>query len=194
MSAHYDTHTTADVIVQDLHREITGKVILVTGASPGGLGAYFVEHVAKAQPKLLILAGRTTSKLQATADAVTQVDDSIEVRTLQLDLESLKQVREAAATLHSWSDVSSIDVLVNNAAVMACDYATTEDGFERQFAAGHLGPFLFTNLIMSKILTASSPRVVMVSSSGHRLSAIRWPDIGFSVRDDPMTACGSQYG
>lgn len=55
----------------------------------------------------------------------------------------------------------AIDVLVNNAAIMACDYGRTEDGIEQQFDVGHIGPFLFTNLIMKKIMAAKAPRLVM---------------------------------
>ena len=181
MGVFYDTHTTADTIVKDLASQINGKVILTTGASPGGLGAFFNEHIACAKPKLLILAGRNTSKNQATADLLLKDHPGLRVKTVTLDLEDLQNVRDAASTINGWSDVSNIDVLVNNAGIMACEYAKTEDGIERQFAAGHVGHFLFTNLIMDKILASESPRVVVVSSDGHRLSAIRWPDIGFSV-------------
>ena len=181
MSGPYDTNTTADVLIRDFSAEIADKVVLTTGVSPKGLGALFVEGIAKAHPRLLILAGRNQSRNQATADAITKTSPNINVRTLQLDLESLKQVRQAAETVNGWSDVPHLDVVMNNAGVMACDYGKTEDGFERQFASGQLGPFLFTNLIMDKILAAKAPRVVMVSSNGHRLSAIRWADIGFSV-------------
>ena len=182
MQGRYDTQTTADTIVKDLSSEIDGKVILTTGVSPGGLGAFFNEHIAPAKPKLLILAGRNPSKNQSTTDALLKAHPNLKLRALELDLESLEKVREAAATVNNWSDVPCIDVLVNNAGIMACDYAKTKDGFERQFAVSHIGPFLFTNLIIDKILASSSPRVVTVSSDGHRLSAIRQPDIGFSVR------------
>ncbi|EIW75747.1 NAD(P)-binding protein [Coniophora puteana RWD-64-598 SS2] len=180
MTSPYDVNTSAEVIVKDLAAYIEGKVVLVTGVSPGGLGAVFVEHIAKAKPRLLILAGRNAAKGQATADAVTTIDAGVQTRILQLDLESLAGARSAAAEVNGWQDVPHIDVLVNNAGIMACDYAKTKDGFERQFATNHLGPFLFTNLIMNKLLKAQSPRVVMVSSDGHRLSFMRWPDVGFS--------------
>ena len=138
----------------------------MTGTSPGGLGAIFAEHITKANPKLIILAGRTTSKLEFTANAIIQTNSSIEVRILSLDLESFTRIREAAATINEWPDVPHIDVLVNNAGIMACEYATTEHGIERQFAAGHIGPYLFTNLIMRKLLSAPSPRVVIVTATG----------------------------
>lgn len=181
MPGPYDTQSTADVLVKDYATEIKGKIILVTGVSPNGLGAFFVEHIAIAQPRLVILAGRNPSKIQATSDAVAKVSSNVQTRTLQLDLESINQVKKAGATINGWADVPHIDVLVNNAGIMACPYAKTEDGLERQFATSHMGPFLFTNLIMTKILASSAPRIVNVSSDGHRLSAMRWGDIGFAV-------------
>lgn len=180
MAKQYHTQTTADVVVRELSGEIANKVVLTTGVSPGGLGAFFNQHIAPAKPALLILAGRNPSKNQETAESLSKDHPDVPVRTLRLDLESLQQVRQAAATVNGWSDVPHIDVLVNNAGIMACDYAKTEDGLERQFATSHVGPFLFTNLIMQKILASKLPRIVNVSSDGHRLSQIRWPDIGFS--------------
>lgn len=184
MPGPYDTQSTADILVKDYANEIKGKVILTTGVSPNGLGAFFVEHIAAADPKLLILAGRNPTKIQATADAVSKARPNVQTRTLRLDLESINQINEAGATVNGWADVPYIDVLVNNAGIMACPYAKTEDGLERQFATSHVGPFLFTNLIMKKILASSAPRVVNVSSDGHRLSAMRWGDIGFAVSPD----------
>lgn len=181
MANRYDTNTTADVVVRDLSGEIVGKVVLTTGVSPGGLGAFFNQHIAPAKPALLILAGRNPANNQETAESLVKDYPDVKVRTLQLDLDSLKQVREAAATVNGWSDVPHIDVLVNNAGIMAREYSKTEDGYERHFATSQLGPFLFTNLIMPKLLASKTPRIVNVSSDGHRLSQIRWPDIGFSV-------------
>ncbi|KAF2497542.1 putative short-chain dehydrogenase [Lophium mytilinum] len=179
MSPPYGAETTGEELVQAFASQIKGKVILTTGVSPGGLGAFFVEVIAKAQPDLLILAGRDTTKVQKTADTITAAHKDVKVRVLKLDLASLKQIREAAATVNSWTDVPHIDVLMNNAGIMACDYGKSEEGFEKQFATNHLGPFLFTNLIIEKVIAASRPRVVMVSSDGHRLGAIRFDDYNF---------------
>lgn len=76
----------------------------------------------------------------------------------------------------------SIDVLVNNAGIMACDYAVTVDGFEKQFGVNHLSPFLFTNLIMDKSMTLKELRIANVSSDGHRLNPMRFHDLDFQVR------------
>lgn len=181
MSRSWNADTTAEELVDHLSNKIKEKVILITGPSPASIGATFVETIARAQPALIILAGRNMSKLQKTADKIAQKQPGASVRLLQLQLDSLAAVREAAAQVNSWDDVPRIDVLVNNAGIMATKFALSPDGFESQFATNHLGHFLFTNLIIGKILAAPSPRIVSVSSDGHRVSPIRWGDYNFRV-------------
>lgn len=162
---------------------IKGKIVLTTGVSPSGLGAAFVKVLARWEPSVLILAGRNASKVQATAKGLVE-EGSLspsQVRTLELDLASLDAVRAAARTMNSWKDVPSIDILVNNAGIMAVDHAVSPEGYESQLATNHLGPFLFTNLIMGKILASAAPRIVMVSSDGHRLCPFRFHDYNFRV-------------
>lgn len=163
-------------IAADLASSIAGKVILTTGVSPNGLGAQFVETIAKYKPRLLILAGRTPSKVQSTADKVTSdpVNAGVETRVLALDLASQTKVREAAKEVLAYPE--NIDVLVNSAGIMAGPYRKTPEGIELQFGSNHIGHFLFTNLIMPKILASKNPRVVNVSSDGHRLSSVRFYD------------------
>ena len=174
MARQYDINTSADELLKDLSGEVRNKVVLTTGVAPGGLGGTFMEYIATAQPALLIFASRSTKKAQTVADAIAEKSPEVKVRLLELDLGSLQAVREAAKTVNSWGDVPQIDVLVNNAGIMATDYSLTPDGFESQFGTNHLGHFLFSNLIMDKILAAKVPRVVSVSSDGHRLNPIRW--------------------
>ncbi|KAI2483813.1 Retinol dehydrogenase 13 [Pyrenophora tritici-repentis] len=168
-------------IAQSYASVIQGKVILTTGVSPSGLGAAFLKAIAALQPALLILAGRNISKVKETASQLAAENPTISIksRILQLDLSSLEAVRTAANTVNSWSDVPYIDVLVNNAGIMATDYALSPEGYESQFATNHLGPFLFTNLIMGKLQASAAPRVVMVSSDGHRLGSFRFDDYNF---------------
>ncbi|KND87675.1 Retinol dehydrogenase 14, partial [Tolypocladium ophioglossoides CBS 100239] len=158
---------------------IAHKTILTTGVSPTSIGSSFVHALAAASPALLILAGRSAPKLAQAAAAIAAAHPHVKTRTLTLDLASLKAVRAAAEEVLAWDDVPAIDVLVTNAGVMATPYALTEDGVESQFAANHLAHFLFMNLIMRKLLAAGAPRVVSVSSDGHRLSGMRWDDLNF---------------
>lgn len=182
MASTYNAETNGSQVVSDLADQIKGKVILTTGVTPGGLGGTFVEAIAKAKPSLLILAGRNTANIQKAADAITAAHSDVAVRILQLDLGSLVSVREAAAQVNSWDDVPSVDVLVNNAAIMATKFSLSPEGVENQFATNHLGPFLFTNLIIEKILASKCPRIVNVGSDGHRFHPIRFDDYNFGVR------------
>lgn len=180
MAPAYNARTTADELVKEYAAELKGKVVLTTGVSPSGLGAAFVAAIAKGEPSLLILASRNTAKIEQTAEAIKAANPKVAVRSLKLDLGSFAAVREAAGVVNGWDDVPEIDILVNNGGIMATDYAVTADGIESQFATNHLGHFLFTNLIIGKLLKSSSPRVVNVSSDGHRLNPIRWADYNFS--------------
>ncbi|KAL8940856.1 MAG: hypothetical protein Q9211_002076 [Gyalolechia sp. 1 TL-2023] len=187
----YGFKTTAEEIAGDCKTLIKDKVILTTGVSPGGIGATFVEVIAKHSPKLLILAGRDISKCEETAKAIRSESPNTPTRVLELDLGSLAQVRKAAAEVNSYPE--PIDVLCNNAGVMATPYTTTTDGLESQFAINHLGHFLFTNLIMPKLLAApNGARVINVSSDGHRFGPVRFDDYGW---DNGKTYdCWRAYG
>ncbi|KAL2136235.1 hypothetical protein VTI74DRAFT_4865 [Chaetomium olivicolor] len=179
MAPEYNAATTGSSLVASFPDQIKGKVVLTTGVSPGSLGATFVETIAAASPSLLILAGRNSTKTAQTAANIAKAHPDVQIRTLHLDLGSLKAVREAAATVNSWDDVPALDVLVNNAGIMGVPYALSPEGVESHFATNHLGHWLFTNLVMGKILAAEKPRVVNVASDGHRMSGIRWHDYNF---------------
>ena len=176
----FDATTPAEEAAAALSSYIAGKTILITGVTPGGLGAHFAKVVAAHQPKLLILAGRNPSKSAETVKEIEAANPGVATRTLELDLSSQAQVRKAAAEVLSWPE--PIDILVNNAAVMATPYEKTVDGLELQFGTNHIGHFLFTNLVIPKLLQSTQgPRIINVSSGGHRLSDIRWDDIGFQA-------------
>ncbi|KAF5709292.1 oxidoreductase [Fusarium globosum] len=191
MSPH-STSTTTNDLVNEYADIIKGKTILTTGVTPNSLGATFILETASKSPSLLILAGRNASKLQEMSEAITKANPSVKTRSLVVDLGSLASVRKAAEEVNSWNDVPSIDVVVNNAGVMAIPYTKSVDGYEMQFAICHLGHFLLTNLIMDKILASESPRVVNISSNGHSLGPIRFADPHFS--DGELYDQWSAYG
>ncbi|RSM05783.1 hypothetical protein CEP52_006103 [Fusarium oligoseptatum] len=180
--APYTPTTPISELIADYASIIKGKTILTTGVTLKGLGATFVEATASASPELLILAGRTASKLEDLSKTIAAAHPGVKTRHLIVDLTSMDSVRKAAEEVNGWDDVPKIDVVVNNAAVMAIPYSTTADGFETQFAAGHIGHFLLTNLIMEKILASESPRVVNISSNGHSFSPVRHYDPHFSAK------------
>lgn len=105
-------------------------------------------------------------------------------RALKLDLSNQKAVRAAAEEALSWSDIPTIDIMVNNAAVMNLpERQLSEEGIELTFATNHIGHFLFTCLIMPKLLKAAehnlkgATRIVNVSSGSPTVAQMRWSDI-----------------
>lgn len=121
--------------------------------------------------------------MQDADDAIKKAVPGTATRQLILDLGSQAKARAAAEEVNSWTDVPTIDVVINNAGIMAQPYSLTEDGIESQFGANHIGHFLFTQLIMGKILASGSgARVVNLSSNGYKQGGVRFDDWNFEVR------------
>lgn len=117
----------------------------------------------------------------------------MDYRPLQINLSSQESVRTAAAELLSWSSVPMVDILVNSAGIMNVPERTlSEDGIEMTFATNHVGHFLFTCLIMPKLIkaAAASPkgatRVVNVSALSATVASMRWSDINFEKRNKDL--------
>ncbi|HEV7418632.1 MAG TPA: oxidoreductase [Mycobacterium sp.] len=142
-----------------------GRTVIVTGAN-SGLGEVTARELARVGAKV-VLAVRNTGKGDAAASGMT---GDVEVR--KLDLQDLASVREFA------DGVDGVDVLVNNAGIMAVPYAQTVDGFESQIGTNHLGPFALTNLLLPKV----SDRVVTVSSMMHLFGKISLKDLNWKSR------------
>ena len=134
--------TTADEVLAG--RDLRGTRVLVTGAS-GGLGLEAARALA-AHGAAVTLAARDTAKLERAASDVAANTGNTDVDWLQVDLASLASVREAVRTYAARHD--RLNVLVNNAGVMASPLAYSADGHEMQFAVCHLGHFLLTCLLV----------------------------------------------
>ncbi len=155
-----DTWTLDDIPDQ------TGRTVVVTGPTIGGLGHHTALELARKGARV-VLAGRTLAKVEATVEAIEKEVPGAVVETLQLDLASLDSVRKAAAAA---ARIGAIDVLVNNAGVMATPYSRTEDGLELQMATNHFGPFLLTGLLLPQLVASGDGRVVTVSSLAHTMA------------------------
>jgi NAD(P)-dependent dehydrogenase (short-subunit alcohol dehydrogenase family) len=150
----------------------TGKTVLVTGAN-SGLGLRSAQAMARAGARVM-LACRNPAK---AADALTVVKDAArgaDPVTVSLDLADLSSV--AACAEEVGSQVAQLDVLMNNAGVMAIPHRETADGFEAQFGTNHLGHFALTGLLLPLLLQAPAPRAVTTSSQAHRTAKMRWDD------------------
>ncbi len=152
--------------------DLTGKTVLITGAN-SGLGLVSAQALAL-HGAHVIMAGRNPQKLD---DALGQVSGPVRPTRLRLDLADLASVRRAAAEVAGL--VSQLDVLMNNAGVMAPPRGLTADGFESQIGTNHLGHFALTGLLLP-LLRAG--RVVTVSSYAHRMARIDTADLNFERR------------
>ena len=149
--------------------DYTGRTVIVTGAT-SGLGLVTARELARVGART-ILAVRNVEKGEKAAATMS---GDVEVR--RLDLSDLASVREFAAGIGT--DFDTVDVLVNNAGIMAVPYALTADGFESQIGTNHLGHFALTNLLLPKI----SDRVVTVSSMMHWIGRINLRDLNWKAR------------
>jgi len=178
-AASFGLHTPSQTVVDAFPERVKGKIFAVTGPTPEGISGPTLTALASAAPRALVLIGRTPSKFASVVKQITTIDASIKVVVVQADLASLASVRAAAQAILDNPDVPHIDVLINNAGVMACPHALTVDGFETQFATNHLAHFLLTALLWPKLKAAGTPRIVNVSSSGHRFGHGDFSDHSF---------------
>ena len=176
--------TEAITVAVTFASSIKDRTILITGVNKLGIGYTTAQAFASQAPECLILTGRSIAKVNECIESLSSEYPSINICSLQLDLSSQKSVRAAAEEVLSWSDVPTIDLLINNAGVMNIPNRTlSEDGIEMHFATNHIGHFLFTSLIMPKIIAAAkgkppgSTRIINLTSIGAGLSALRVSDI-----------------
>jgi NAD(P)-dependent dehydrogenase (short-subunit alcohol dehydrogenase family) len=156
----------------------SGRTVLVTGAN-SGLGLRTAEALA-AKGANVLLGCRDPGRGEAARSAVAALATGPAPELVPLDLADLASVRDAAATVAG--AVDRLDVLVNNAGVMAVPLRRTVDGFELQFATNHLGHFALTGLLLPVLLRPAAPRVVTVSSNGHRMGRNDWSDPNWERR------------
>jgi len=149
----------------------SGRLVVVTGAN-SGLGRSTAWELARAGATVVI-AARNTDKGEEAAERIRQDVPEAELRVQQLDLADLGSVRSFAEGLEH----DRVDVLINNAGVMAPPRRLTKDGFESQFGTNHLGHFALTGRLLPRLLAAPAPRVVTLSSGAHRFGRINFSDL-----------------
>lgn len=168
--------STADEVLEG--HDLSGRTILVTGCY-SGLGKETARALA-AKGAHVILSGRDATKLSATADEIATATGA-KIDTLVCDLASLASVRTAGEEARE--RFGHIDVLINNAGVMASPLGRTEDGFETQFGTNHLGHFALTRELLPLLEKGSAQRIVNLSSRGHHLGQVDFYDPNYRNRD-----------
>ncbi|KAJ7744263.1 hypothetical protein DFH07DRAFT_978606 [Mycena maculata] len=181
----FSFESTADDVATAFSGEIEGKNVLITGTSLNGIGFETALAIAK-HANLVVITGYNAERLKLSEDAIKKEVPAANVRRLILDLSSLASVRNAAQEVNAYSE--PLHVLINNAAAGMGPFKLTVDGLENQFATDHVGPFLFTKLITSKLFAAASehytPRVVFVGSAAHAFGT----GVDFSILAKPDPA------
>lgn len=156
----------------------SGRTALVTGAN-SGLGLQTAKALAGAGATVL-LGCRNAEKAAAAGAEIRRAHPGADIEAVALDLSDLKSVEEAAAEVSARTE--PLDVLVNNAGVMAPPRRATADGFELQLGTNHLGHFALTGRLIEKLLAADAPRVVTVSSVAHRIGTMDFDDLNWEGR------------
>ncbi len=170
--------STTEDILGDM--DLSGRRVLVTGGA-SGLGLETARAMA-ARGASVVIAARDMEKGAAATDSIVADTPTADVEVMQLDLADLDSIR-AFATLFV-RDYEVLDLLINNAGVMACPKGETVDGFEMQFGTNHLGHFLLTSRLMPALKAAANegrePRVVTLSSRAHHRGEVDLDDPNYA--------------
>jgi NAD(P)-dependent dehydrogenase (short-subunit alcohol dehydrogenase family) len=151
----------------------TGRTALVTGAS-SGIGLEAARALAAAGGRVL-LGCRNPDKASAAVESIRSSTPDADLTVVALDLANLASVREAAIAVQNAAP--TLELLINNAGVMAIPLQRTTDGFEMQFGTNHLGHFALTGLLVDRLNDTPGARVVNVSSTGHKMGRIAFDDL-----------------
>lgn len=162
--------------------DLTGKIILVTGAN-SGLGKESALAFAKKNAQV-VMACRKLDTGKATREEIAAQAPNAKLHLMELDLSSLTMVGDFASQFKS--RFPKLDVLMNNAGVMATPEKETEDGFEFQLGINHLGHFALTGLLLPTLKSTPGSRVVNVSSLAARQGRMHFENLMLKKEYDPQ--------
>ena len=165
---------------------LDGRRAIVTGGN-GGLGLQTALELAR-RGAHVVLAVRDTSKGRTAAERITAQAAGASVEVQELDLADQASIRAFADREEAAG--APLDLLINNAGIMATPPRHTADGFELQFGTNHLGHFALTGRLLGRLKAADAPRVVTISSAMHRIGKIDFDDLNSERRYSPWPAYG----
>lgn len=174
--ASFGPTTTTEDVLDGI--DLTGRIALVTGGS-SGLGKETSRALA-AHGAQVILTARDVPKGEGVAAEIRESTGNANVSVEALELGSLASIRAFAERM--LAKHPRLDLLINNAGVMACPQGKTSDGFALQFGSNHLGHFLMTCLLVPALRRGTAARVVSLSSRGHHMSPVAFEDVPFEHR------------
>ena len=164
----FDSKSGADKIVKE--KDLSGKIAIVTGGY-SGIGLETTRALVAIGAKVIIAAKRTEVAVQNLEGIVSKEN------IVEMDLGNLNSVRKFTEDFKE--SFGKLDLLINNAGIMACPETRIGNGWESQFAVNHIGHFLLTKELMDTMAENDGARFVSLSSSAHSLTGILWDDIHF---------------
>ena len=173
----FNSESTTDDVLDGM--DLSGRRFVVTGAA-SGLGEETTRALAAHGASVLMLA-RDPAKNDEAAARIRAAVPEAQLWLDVVDLADLASIRSFAARF--LDSGQPIDVLINNAGVMACPFEHTADGFEMQFGTNHLGHFELTRLLEPAVLAGNEPRIVNLSSAAHSISDVDLDDPNFERTD-----------
>ncbi len=156
---------------------MAGKVCVVSG-STSGVGLETVKRLARGNAHIVLVCRNQEKAKTIQKELVSQY--AVPVEIVIADFSDLEDVRKAAAILVR--DYPRIDVLINSVGLHSTTRTTNKDGFETVFCVNHLGPFLFTYLLLDKLRQSVPARIVQVNSEGHRFGGLDLADLNWEHR------------
>lgn len=178
----FGEHTPALEVIEGIN--LTGYEVIVTGAN-SGIGVETLRALAQAGARC-ILCARDTEKARTVANDIIKTSGNQNIEIEQLELDSLDSVNSFVERFLAKN--RPLNILVNNAGIMACPKSYTRDGFEMQFGTNHLGHFALTVGLLPALkagykVVGKKSRVINVSSIAHAVSDVDFNDINFRTRD-----------
>lgn len=155
-----------------------GKVVVITGAT-SGLGKEATKVLAN-KNATVIMAVRNLTKAESVVQYFKKSNSELDIHIKQLDLSSLNSVSAFADDFKN--SFNQLDLLINNAGIMACPFAKTDDDFEIQMGVNHLGHFALTGHLLPMLLQTNNSRLVVTSSIAHKFSKINLDDLNWEQR------------
>ncbi|MDQ0428670.1 NAD(P)-dependent dehydrogenase (short-subunit alcohol dehydrogenase family) [Planomicrobium stackebrandtii] len=152
---------------------LTGKTAIITGGN-SGIGFETAKGLLAIEARV-ILAVRNTEKGNRARAALMELHPSAQIDVMKLDLADLESIQAFAEEFRNAFD--KLDILINNAGIMAPPYSKTRDGFELQFGSNHLGHFALTGLLMPLLANTPGSRVVTVSSRAHSRGSVDFANL-----------------
>ncbi len=168
----FNRKSTGKEVLADI--DLSGKVAIVTGGY-SGIGLETTRALAQKGAKVIV-AGRS---MERAKENLAELEGSIEMASM--DLSDLTSVQSFANTMLTKFD--HVDLLINNAGIMACPETRVGSNWESQFGVNHIGHFALTKSIMPLLENTPSARVVCLSSTAHKLSDIVWDDFNFQSNE-----------